>query len=284
MKTKEQISEEMKQIALEASTNMVKPYIAILQPRRTFEEIPVQKLESSVNRMIDCTSMAISFHAIDGNPVDVAENYLIEKAVEDGVKYAFFAEEDTCIPFYGLINLLETADKYPDAIITGIYYVKFGGAMMGTTDEEGRWRYLDVTPNTGVRRNIRFTGLGCALIPMSVIDKIKEKFPELPLFCVVPEKCWDDDRIKSIGNDTWFYILAEKCGVEVIADTSVHCLHVELATGKYTAHPNIDLDDYFTNFPITERLTYKDRLRVERDYHSRMNQPEWAKENEKDES
>lgn len=276
MKTQDQISKEMHAIALQASTETIKPYIAILQPRRTFKEIPVQRLDASVNRMLDCTSMSVSFHAIDGNPVDVAENWLIQKAIDDNVKYAFFAEEDTAIPFYGLMNLLQTSDKYPDAIIVGVYYVKFGGPMMGCSDEDGRWRYLDVTPNTGVRRDIRFSGLGCALIPMSCVRKIQERFPDIPLFCVVPEGCWGDDKIRAIGNDTWFYHLAHECGIEVIADTSVQCLHVELATGKYAAHPDVDLDDYVTNFPITDRLTYKDRKRVEHDYHSRINKPEWA--------
>ena len=275
MKTNEEITNEIHKIAVEYCDHAVKPFIAILQPRRTFKEIPVQLLESHVNRMIDCTAIAVSMHAIDGNPVDVAENWLIEKALEDDVEYAMFIEEDTALPFYGLVNLVSTAEQNPGAIVVGVYYVKFGGPMMGKIDEKGRWTYLDVTPNTGLRRNIGFSGLGCALIPLSVIKKIKKQFPDLPLFCIIPEKCWGDEKVKAMGNDTWFYNLAKKCGVEVICDTSVQCLHVELATGKYTAHPDIDLDDYFTNFPITEKLTYKDRRRVERDYHARINLPDY---------
>jgi hypothetical protein len=115
---------------------------------------------------------------------------------------------------------------------------------------------------------------------MSVVRQIKEKFADLPLFCVVPDKCWGDEQVKAMGNDTWFYCLAQRCGVEVICDTSVHCLHVELATGKYTAHPDVKLDEYFTNFQITEKLSYPDRLRVEKDYHERINKPAWQEKGE----
>jgi len=260
MKSNEQITKEIHEIALGFSeSSFCVPYVAILQPRRDFREVPAQQLQSHINRMVDFTSMSVSFHAIDGNPVDVAYNYLIEKALEDNAKYALCIEEDTVLPSYGAVRLIETAEKYPDSIIVGVYYVKFGGPMISRLDEERRWTYIDATPNTGLRRNIPSCGLGCALIPLSVIRKIKEKFVDIPLFCIVPEKCWGDDRIKALGQDTWFYNLVAKCGIEVICDTHVQCLHVELSTGKYSAHPDVNLDDYITNFPITEPLTLKDR-------------------------
>ena len=276
MKSKEQITNEIHEIAKGFSkSSFCTPYVAILQPRRDFRETPVQQLQSHINRMVDFTSMSVSFHAIDGNPVDVADNYLIEKALEDNAKYALFIEEDTALPSYGAVNLINTSQKYPDAIIVGVYYVKFGGPMISQLDEEHRWTYIDATPNTGLRRNIPSCGLGCALIPLSVIKKIKEKFVDIPLFCIVPEKCWDDNEVKALGQDTWFYNLVAQCGIEVICDTSVQCLHVELSTGKYSAHPDVNLDDYITNFPITEKLTLKDRNRVSADYLSRMRQPQY---------
>lgn len=276
MKSKEQITNEIREIAKEFSkSSFCVPYVAILQPRRDFREIPAQQLQSHINRMVDFTSMSVSFHAIDGNPVDVADNYLIEKALEDNAKYALFIEEDTVLPSYGAVRLIETAEQYPDSIIVGVYYVKFGGPMISRLDEERRWTYIDATPSTGLRRNIPSCGLGCALIPLSVIKKIKAQFEDIPLFCIVPERCWGDESIKALGQDTWFYNLVAKCGIEVICDTSVQCLHVELTTGKYTAHPDVNLDDYITNIPITTPLTLKDRNRVSADYLSRMQQPEY---------
>ena len=276
MKSNEQITNEVHEIAKEFSkSSFCTPYVAILQPRRDFRETPAQQLASHINRMVDFTSMSVSFHSIDGNPVDVADNYLIEKALEDNAKYALFIEEDTVLPSYGAVRLIETAEKHPDSIIVGVYYVKFGGPMISRLDEEHRWTYIDATPNTGLRRNIPSCGLGCALIPMSVIRKLKATFVDLPLFCIVPEKCWGDDEVKALGQDTWFYHLVAKCGIEVICDTSVQCLHMELATGKYSAHPDVNLDDYLTNIPITTPLTLKDRNRVSADYLSRMQQPSY---------
>jgi cephalosporin hydroxylase len=92
---------------------------------------------------------------------------------------------------------------------------------------------------------------------------------------MVPDKCWNDENVKAMGQDTWFYNLVNKCGFKVICDTSVQCLHMELATGKYTAHPDVNLDDYFTIIPITTKLQLADRKRVESDYISRTNIPDY---------
>ena len=274
MKTNEQITAEIHEIAKGfAEASWCVPYVAILQPRRDFREAPAQQLQSHINRMIDFTSMSVSYHAIDGNPVDVSRCYLMNKAIEDNAKYALFIDEDTALPAYGAVRLIETAAKHPDAIIVGVYYVKFGGPMISRLDEGRRWTYIDATPNTGLRRNIPSCGLGCALIPLSVIKKIQTKFPQIPLFCIVPEGCWGDKTIKALGEDTWFYRLVELCGIEVICDTGVQCLHMELKTGKYAAHPAVNLDDYITNMPIADPLTLKDRNRVSAEYIARIQQP-----------
>jgi len=274
LKSNQQITAEIHEIAKSFSKSSYSvPYVAILQPRRSLKETPAQQLASHINRMVDFTSMSVSYHAIDGNPVDVADCYLMDKAIEDNAKYALFIEEDTVLPSYGAVRLIETAQKYPDAIIVGVYYVKFGGPMISQLDEDNRWTYIDATPNTGLRRHIPSCGLGCALIPLSVIRKIKAKFLDIPLFCIVPDKCWQDDEVKALGQDTWFYHLVAECGIEVICDTSVQCLHMELATGKYSAHPDVNLADYLTLIPITTPLTLADRNRVSADYLSRMQLP-----------
>ena len=274
MKTREQITSEIHEIARGfGESSFCTPYVSILQPRRDIRETPAQQLASHINRMVDFSSMSVSFHAIGGQPVDVADCYLIEKALEDNSKYALFIEDDTVLPSYGAVRLIETSKQHPGAIIVGVYYVKFGGPMISMKDEESRWTYIDATPNTGLRRNIPSCGLGCCLIPMECIRRIKAQFPDIPLFCIVPEGCWGDDRVKALGQDTWFYNLVAKCGIEVICDTSVQCLHMELSTGKYTAHPDVNLDDYLTSIPITEPLTLRDRDRVSAVYVSTLRQP-----------
>jgi predicted O-methyltransferase YrrM len=276
MKSTEQITQEIHDIAKEFSLQKQKPYITILQPRRSIKETPAQQLQSWQNRMVDLTSVAVSYHAIDGNPVDSARCYLVEKALEDDPMYILFVDEDTALPFNGVKDLIETSKQFPDAIISGIYYVKFGNPMLSVKDSEDRWVLPDVTPNSGIIRDIMSTGLGCALIPMSVIRKMQAQFQDLPLFCIVPEKTWKDEDVTFLGEDTWFYNLAKKCGIETIADTRVHCLHIELKTGKYAAHPDVVLDDYVTNMPVTEPLTMKDRARVSKDYMDRICRPSTA--------
>ena len=112
MKTNEQITSEIHEIAKGfAEASWCVPYVAILQPRRDFREQPAQQLQNHVNRMIDFTSMSVSYHAIDGNPVDVSRCYLMGKAIEDKAKFALFIDEDTALPAYGAVRLIETAAK-----------------------------------------------------------------------------------------------------------------------------------------------------------------------------
>jgi hypothetical protein len=287
MKEVKQISEEIYNIAKEFSSSLSKqkPYVTVLQPRRSFKETPAQNLSGQFTKMIDLSSISASYHAIDGNPVDVARCYLVEKAIEDDAKYLLFVDEDTVLPFYGAMNLIKTSQSFNDEkIITGIYYIKFGPPMHTVIDENGYLSIPDVTPNSGLIRNIVNVGLGCALIPMKMIKKLKENFVDIPLFCVVSEKMWNDDSIKFMGEDTWFYNLCRRVGIEVVSDTSCHCLHMELATGKYEAHPDVKLYDYVTNIQITERFTMEDRNRVSKDYHDRIQKPYFTDNNNDNDS
>jgi hypothetical protein len=262
--------EKIYEIAKGYSETKQKPYVTILQPRRNMEETPAQQLSDWKNRHIDATSMAVSYHAIGGYPVDLARNTLIDEAIKDDAEYVLFVDEDTVLPFNGLNQLLKTAKEYPDTIVNGIYYVKFGSPMLSVKDEQQHVIIPDVTPNQ-IIRNVFSIGLGCTLIPMKIIKKLQAEYPELPLFCIVPEGCFDDENIKMMGEDTWFYQLCKNLNVEVIADTNVQCLHMELKTGKYEAYHDINLEDYVTNIPITERLTMADRARVSKDYFDRIN-------------
>lgn len=268
----------MYKICTDFSNVATKPYYTILQPRRDIRETPAQQLQNWMDRHIDMTSSSVSYHAIDGNPVDVARNYLISKALEDNPKYILFVDEDTVLPYDAVVKFKKTSNLYPNAIISGIYYVKFGGVMVSVLDEEGRYMIPDADPNTGLIRNVISTGLGCAFIPIHIIKGIMERFPDIPLFCVVNEKTWGDENIRFMGEDTWFYNLSTLCGYEIIADTSVHCLHMELATGKYAAHPDVNLENYLTNIPVTTPLELTDRPRVSRDYNDRICRPNYKGE------
>lgn len=261
--------ERIYEIAKQYSNTKQKPYVTILQPRRDIKETPAQQLQNWQNRHIDATSYAVSYHAVGGYPVDSARNMLLDLAIEDDCEYVLFVDEDTALPFDGLNRLLETSKKYPDCIVNGIYFVKFGSPMLSVKDEKGHVTCPDVTPNQ-IIRDVFSIGLGCTLIPMSIIKKLKDKFSDLPMFCIVPEGCFEDEAIKMMGEDTWFYELCKMEGIEVIADTNIQCLHMELATGKYEAYEGIDEADYVTNIPLAGRLTMEDRNRVSKDYFDRI--------------
>ena len=53
-------------------------------------------------------------------------------------------------------------------------------------------------------------------------------------------------------------------------NTDVQCLHIDLATGKYTAHPDVNLKNYFTNIPITDRLTLDDKNYIDKRWVDRL--------------
>jgi hypothetical protein len=59
-------------------------------------------------------------------------------------------------------------------------------------------------------------------------------------------------------------------GVKILVNTDVQCLHVDLASGKYTAHPSVDLDKYYTNIKITEPLTLEDKKYIDDRWLSRL--------------
>lgn len=262
--------ERIYEIAKQYSQTKQKPYVTILQPRRDIKETPAQQLQNWQNRHIDGISFAISYHAVGGYPVDLARNLLLDEAIKDDCEYILFVDEDTVLPFKALSMLLETSKKYPDKVVNGIYYVKFSGSPMISVKADTGHVYCPDVKKGQIIRDVFSIGLGCTLMPMSVIKKLKEKFSDLPMFCVVPDGCFEDEQIRMMGEDTWFYELCKLAGIEVIADTNIQCLHMELATGKYEASEEIDEADYVTNIPLAGRLTMEDRERVSKDYFDRI--------------
>jgi len=55
-----------------------------------------------------------------------------------------------------------------------------------------------------------------------------------------------------------------------ILNTDVQCLHMDLDSGKYTAHPSVNLKKYITNIPITEPLIFDDKEYIDRRWLDRL--------------
>lgn len=268
MYSKEVIYANAKQIMKDSKK--ILPYVVIAQPRRSFKEVPAQKLNGTFSS-IDTLGYSRGFIHVEGEKVDVARNYLIERCLESGAKYMFFIGEDTVIPWDGFVKLHETCEQNPGSIAIGVYYFKISSPMIMV--KEGDWiKIADVTPGQKPFR-VAAAGMDAMLIPILVLKRMKAEDPENPFCCIVPkvvlETLIEDDlnnpdqqKCEFIGEDNYFYNRLDEMDIPVLCNTDVQCLHVDLETHKYTAHSSVDLDQYMTNFPIKERLKSTDRKHI----------------------
>lgn len=261
MYNRDKIIETMINIAQEASN--ISPYVVVTQPRRDLRETPAQKLDGYDSLHIDMLGYSHGFCNIGGEKVDVARNYLIEQVLESGAKYLLFVGEDTVLPYDGFLRLHDTAERNPDAIVVGVYYIKLSSPMIMVRNGN------HITPanvDPGQVFEAWQTGLDAALIPVSVLRAMKDAEPDLP-FCCIGNGI---EGIPFIGEDNFFVYRLRKNGFRLLVNTDVQCLHMDLATGKYTAHPDIDLNNYFTNIEITSKLTMADKKEIDRRWFDRL--------------
>lgn len=261
MYNKEKIIAVMKEIYEESKS--IDPYVVIAQPRRSKDEIPAQRLNGSQGLHIDMLGISHGFVDIYGEKVDVARNYLIEQVIDSGAKYLFFVGEDTVVPYDGFRILHETAESNPGSIVCGVYYIKMSNPMV--TVRQGNWLTIpDVSP--GQIFEAWSLGMDCMLIPVEVLQRMKAQDPEIPFTCIGS----GIEGLPFIGEDNFFIHRVHKLGVKVLVNTDVQCLHIDLASGKYTAHPSVDLNKYFTNIEITEPLTLDDKKYIDERWVSRL--------------
>lgn len=241
----------------------IKPYVVLAQPRRDEKETPAQKLDGAHGIHIDVLGISHGFINIYGEKVDVARNYLMEQSLDSGAKYLFFIGEDTVIPYDGFKILHKTAEENPGTVVAGVYYIKLSNAMI--TVRNGDWLTIpDVSP--GQILEAWSLGMDCMLIPIEILKRMKEEDPEIPFTCIAN----GFEGIPFIGEDNFFVHRLHKMGVKILVNTDVQCLHVDLASGKYTAHPSVDLDKYYTNIKITEPLTLEDKKYIDERWISRL--------------
>jgi len=241
----------------------IKPYVVFAQPRRVEGEIPAQTLNGFNGVHVDVTGISHGFCDIYGEKVDVARNYLIEQVIESGAKYMFFVGEDTVIPYDGFRRLHETAEKNPGSVVVGVYYLKCSEAMIMVREND----HVKI-PNVDPGQIIEAwqTGMDAMLIPVEILKKMKEEDSELPFCCTAN----GIEGLPFIGEDNFFVYRLRKLGYKLLVDTNVQCLHIDLATGKYTAHPDVNLKNYHTNIPITDRLTLEDKSYIDKRWIDRL--------------
>lgn len=245
-----EITDEAKQI---------KPYVLVAQPRRSEKQIPIQNLNGYTGLHVNFNAFSHGYVEISGEMVDVARNFLIESALDSGAKYLFFCGDDTCIPYDGFMKLHETAENNPDAMVVGVYYIKLSAPMIMIKKDD---YIIPANVDPGQVFEAWQTGLDCALIPIKILQEMKKDNPELPFCCIAGER----EGVPFIGEDNFFVYRLRKMGYKLLVNTDVQCLHVDLSTGKYTAHSSIKLNNYFTNIPITTPLTMDDKERIDQQW------------------
>ena len=252
---------------IQAEAENISPYVIICQPRRSESETPAQNIRGAIGLHIDVLGYSHAYCEICGEKVDVARNYLIEQAIASGAEYLLFIGEDTVLPYDGFLKLLKTVKENPRSCAVGVYYIKTSSPMI-MLREGGRIYPADVS--RGQTFEVWQAGMDAMLIPISLLREMKEKEPEVPYTCIYNYNEADGVNVNFIGEDNFFYYRLRQFGCKVLCNTDVQCLHMDLATGKYTASEDINLEDYYTNIKITERLTLQDKAYIDKRWIDRL--------------
>lgn len=257
IQTLHDIHEESKQI---------KPYVVIAQPRRMKGETPAQNFNGYEGIHVDLLGHSHGFVDIYGEKVDVARNCLIDQAIESGAKYLFFIGEDTVVPYTAFDQLHKTAQQHANCVVTGVYYIKCSNAMIMVREGD---HILIPNVDPGQLIEAWQTGMDCMLIPVEILKRMRDADPEIPYCCIgnnIP-------GIPFVGEDNFFVYRLRQMGIKLLVNTNVQCLHMDLATGKYTAHPDVDLKDYLTLIKPTQPLTWADKAYIDERWVSRLPEP-----------
>jgi hypothetical protein len=253
MYNKDRVYETLR--AIKAESDKISPYVIVAQPRRA-NSPQAQKLDGYEGLHIDLLGFSHGYVEVVDMAVDSARNYLILQALETDAEYLFFVGDDTVSPYHAFKKLHQTSQANPDAVVTGVYYIKLSDAMIMVNREDKIF-----IPNVDPGQIIEAwqTGMDCMLIPMKILRKMYSEEPDIP-FCCIANNIED---LPFIGEDNFFVYRLRKHGFRLLVDTDVQCLHMDVETGKYTAHPDVNLNNYFTNIPIADRLTINDKRRID---------------------
>ena len=161
-----------------------------------------------------------------GYTVPDAQNYIVQKAIDEGYEYIFFVEDDNLIPRNALVQLLhQNAD-----IVGGIYYRKYlpletAGMHL---DKEGFPCSIEYTIGDVIHNTLVLPS-GCTLIKVETLKKIE--FPWYKTVGVAGRP--------AITSDTYLCQKMRDLGVDIVTDTGVQCLHIDREKGIIYGHPDI---------------------------------------------
>lgn len=150
-------------------------------------------------------------------PIPEAQNAIVEKARKHDPMWLWFVEEDMLPPNDALTRMLELGDTH-DVVATKY---KLPG---------GDWS------SVSVNGDVKFTGLGCALIKLSVFDKIgRPYFSSSNLYNDELEKVGFDDS--NYGQqDVFFFARLKECGIPFHLMTEVIPQHLKVVREGNARH------------------------------------------------
>jgi len=179
-----------------------------------------------------------------GYTVPDAQNYVVQKAIDEGIDYIFFVEDDNLIPKNALVQLIHhNAD-----IVGGMYYRKYLPLETAGmhTDKDGfpssvQYEIGDIIHNTLV------LPMGCTLIKVEALKKME--FPWYKAVGIAGRP--------ALTSDTYMCQKMRDIGADVITDTGVQCLHIDKTKGIIYGHEKIV--DYKNN---TVREEWRDYFAI----------------------
>jgi len=168
--------------------------------------------------------------------IDEARNEIIEFALspEINAEYVLFIDDDVLVPPNALLQMLNRRKD----IVNGVYIGKCEeGFMPLLFREQIAGPYVDW--KKGEFFQIDSAGCGCTLIKTDVFRKL-----EKPWFDIYFNLTGKNNAQYGQGTeDLFFYGKCRNAGIEVWADTSIICGHIDINTGKIFVvphnHPNI---------------------------------------------
>lgn len=159
-------------------------------------------LAQVINLLIQNDSYRLMLTYPAAKPITNNRNTIVQKFLATDCDYLMMIDSDVIPP----ANILNLADFDKD-IITPLMFVKQKGTLIPlflNRNKDGMYDAADYLRKTGLQE-VDATGTGCIIIKREVLENIKHPF----------ENVYDEDGVKTLGNDFYFCQRVKKLGYRV---------------------------------------------------------------------
>lgn len=237
-----------------------KPSIIICSPNRILtdedgnkrlEPVSIEHMRSRLN-MLPPWNRTWQELCIDGEEIGHARSMASEYAIIKNAEFLFFIDNDVVLLPETLNKLVWLANNYPDYdIFSGVYNTKDSPSypliFKGVTEGHGEV-FWDWTPGDILKDNIVGCGMGCCLIRVSLLHKMRERHKLSPFFSTLPAS----ETGSGCSEDIFFIQRALKeHGSKVMIDTNLLCGHINMKTGVtyWLDEDTLPARNYYAKYP-----------------------------------